>query len=189
MGKNNRPKKSNRVYVNRDIRASEVLCLDQNNENVGIISIGEAIRLAENEGLDLIQISSTGGVPTCRITDYGKYKFELSKRNKERAKKQRESEKKKKEIKFRPNTDINDLQTKARTASKFITEGCRVRISIKFKGREMAHKYLAEDRFYEFLECMDVGVNILNEPQMDGKAMVALLAARKKQPEKVERAS
>lgn len=191
MAKNNSSKKSNRIYVNRDIRAGEVRCLDRNNENIGVISIGEAIRIAEDDGLDLIQISPpNGGIPTCRITDYGKYKFELSKRQKERARKQRESSIKQKEIKFRPNTDINDLQTKARMASKFISEGCRVRVSIQFKGREIAHKYIAENRFNEFLECMDVGVSILNEPQMDGKAMVALLAAQKnQQPSNIERAS
>jgi len=190
LAKNSRSKKSNRIYVNRDIRANEVRCLDQNNENIGVISIGKAIRIAEEEGLDLVQISPpNGGVPTCRITDYGRYKFELSKKQKERARKQRESAIKQKEIKFRPNTDINDLQTKARMASKFISEGCRVRVSIKFKGREMAHKFIAEDRFNEFLECMDVDVSILNEPQIDGKAMVALLAAQKKQPSNIERAS
>jgi len=187
---NNRSNKNNRVYVNRDIRAKEVRCLDKNNDNIGVISIGKAIMMAENDNLDLIQISpSNDGIPICRITDYGKYKFELSKKNKERAKKQRESAIKQKEIKFRPNTDINDLQTKARLASKFIAEGCRVRISIKFKGREMSHRFIAEDRFQEFLDCMDVDVSILNEPTMDGKAMVALLAAQNKKSSKVERAS
>ena len=181
--KNNRSnKKNNRVYVNRDIRAREVRCL-KGEENFGVIPIGKAIRMAEDDDLDLVQISPPhDGIPTCRITDYGKYKFELSKKTKERNKKQRESAIKQKEIKFRPNTDINDLQTKARMASKFISEGCRVRVSIKFKGREMSHKFIAEDRFQEFLECMDVAVSILNEPTMDGKSMVALLAAQKKQP-------
>ena len=164
-------------------------CLDKNNENIGILSINDAIKKAESDGLDLIQISPPhDGIPTCRITDYGKYKFELSKKDKERAKRQRESVIKEKEIKFRPNTNINDLQTKARMASKFISEGCRVRISIKFKGREISHQYIAEDRFNEFLNCMSVGVNILSEPQVDGKSMVALLTASSKK-QLVERAS
>jgi translation initiation factor IF-3 len=190
LAKNSGSKRNNRIYVNRDIRANQVRCLDQNNENIGIIPIGKAIKIAEEEGLDLVQVSPpNGGIPTCRITDYGKYKFELSKRQKERARKQRESAIKQKEIKFRPNTDTNDLQTKAKMASKFISEGCRVRVSIKFKGREMAHKFVAENRFNEFLECMDVDFSILNEPQMDGKAMVALLAAQKKQSSNIEKAS
>jgi translation initiation factor IF-3 len=192
LAKNNRSKKGNRIYVNKDIRSNEVRCLNQDNDNIGVFSIEKAIRMAENEGLDLIQVSPpNGGIPTCRIADYGKYKFELSKKNKELARKQRKSAIKQKEIKFRPNTDINDLQTKARMASKFISEGCRVRIIIRFRGREMAHKFIAENRFYEFISCMSVDVNILNEPRMDGRSMVALLAAQKKQPQlsKVEKAS
>ena len=183
MSKNNRSKskKNNRVYVNRDIRANKVRCLDKDNENIGIIPLGKAISLAEEDGLDLIQISPPhNGVPTCRITDYGKYKFDLSKKEKERAKKQRESIIKQKEIKFRPSTDANDLQTKAKMASKFIAEGCRVRVSIRFKGRELSHKFGAEERFNEFLDFMEVDVNLINEPKMDGKSMVALLDGQNK---------
>ena len=180
MAKNKHFRNNNRVYINDQIRATSVRCINKDNENIGVISLREAIRMAHNSGLDLIQISpSNDGIPICKITDYGKYKFELSKKQKERARKQRESIVKQKEIKFRPNTDINDLQIKARMASKFINDGCRVRVSIRFKGREMSHKYIAEDRFNEFLDYMDVGVNILNEPQIDGKVMVALLAAKK----------
>jgi translation initiation factor IF-3 len=174
-------KKSNRVYVNRDIRAREVRCiLDKDNENIGVISIGKAINMAEEAGLDLIQISPSvnNGVPICRITDYGKYKFELSKKNKERARKQREGAVKQKEIKFRPCTNMNDLQTKARMASKFLADGCRVRICIKFKGREIAHKFIAEERFEEFVSYIETDVSILNEPSMDGKAMIAVLACK-----------
>jgi len=189
--KNNRSnKKNNRVYVNRDIRAREVRCLNKDNDNIGVVALDEAIKMAEKDNLDLIQLSSSNdGIPICKIVNYGKYKFELSKREKERNRKQRESIVKQKEIKFRPNTDINDLQTKARMASKFISEGCRVRVCIAFKGREMSYKFLAEDKFEEFLNCMDVAVNILNEPTMDGKTMVALLAAANKKPSKEQRAS
>lgn len=190
MGKDNGSKKGNRIYINREIRANEVRCIDKNNQNIGVISINKAIRMAEEDGLDLVQISpSNDGIPTCRIVDYGKFKFELSKKQKEKSRKQRESAIKQKEIKFRPNTDINDLQTKARMASKFISEGCRVRVYIKFRGREIAHKCVAEDRFNEFIGCMDVGVSIINEPQMDGRAMVALLVAQKNQAPSMERAS
>ena len=183
MTKNGFGKKSSRVYINRDIRAREVRCRDKDNENVGVISIEKALSMAEEAGLDLIQISpsTNSSVPICRITDYGKYKFELSKKNKERAKKQRESAVKQKEIKFRPCTSLNDLQTKARMASKFLTDGCRVRVCIKFKGREMAHKFVAEDRFEEFLSYIEADVNILNEPSMDGKAMIALLVCKSQQ--------
>jgi len=114
LAKNRRSNKNNngRVYVNRDIRAREVRCIDHNDENVGVISTYKAIKMAEDAGLDLVQVSPPSKdkdkIPICKIVDSGKFKFELSKRNKERAKKQRESHIKVKEIKFRPSTGTHD---------------------------------------------------------------------------------
>jgi translation initiation factor IF-3 len=180
--------RNDRVFANKAIRAREVRCLDQDNKNLGVLPLWKAIKIAEDVGLDLVQISASDEITTCKITDYGKYKFDLSKKNKDKARRRRESTIKQKEIKFRPGTDINDLQIKARLASKFISDGCRVKVAIKFKGREVAHKIVAETRFEEFLDFMEVDFYILNEPKMDGKTMVALLAAEKTRT-KVKRVS
>lgn len=138
--------------------------------------------MAEKVDMDLVQISKQGEqIPICKIIDYGKYKYELSKRTKEQAKKQRESQVKTKEIKFRPTSGTNDLRTKAKKASKFMNDGCRVKVAIQFRGREMAHQDVAQDRFLEFLELLDCNVDMLNEPTMNGRSMVALLAPSKKQ--------
>ncbi len=175
-------KKNERVFINRNIKAREVRCIDHANENIGVISLYKAIDMAEKAGLDLIQISKQGEqVPICKIVDYGKYKYELSKRTKEQAKKQRESQVKTKEIKFRPTSGINDLRTKAKKASKFMSDGCRVKVAIQFRGREMAHQDVAEDRFLEFLSLLECSIDLLNEPKMTGRTMVALLAPSKKQ--------
>lgn len=173
-------RKNNRVFVNKTIRAKKVRCINQDDKNLGVIATNEAIKIAKDVGLDLVQISNPkGNAPVCKILDYGKYKYELSKRRKEQAKKQRESVVKLKEIKFRPSTDAHDLQTKANKASKFIKDGCKVKIAIQFKGRELAHKDVAEDRFYEFFEMLDGEIDILNKPKMNGRTMVAILAAGK----------
>lgn len=194
MAKNRRSKNNNsRVYVNRDIRAREVRCINHNDENIGVISTYKAIKMAEDVGLDLVQISPPSKdkekIPICKIVDSGKYKYDLSKRNKDRAKKQRESAVKVKEIKFRPSTGSNDLRTKAKMASQFISEGCRVKVAIQFKGRELAHKQVAQDRLSEFFSMLEVDVQILNDPAMDGRHLVAMIAASKKKPVAVERAA
>ena len=181
--------KNERVFANRSIRAKQVRCIDHNDDNLGVISTYKAIEIAEGAGLDLVQISKQGDqIPTCKIVDYGKYKYELSKRKKEQSKKQRESAVKTKEVKFRPSTSSNDLRTKAKRASEFISEGHRVKVAIQFRGREMAHQEVARDRFEEFFEMLDGNISLLNEPRMDGRTMVALLAAVKSQ-KVVEKAS
>ncbi len=181
-------RKSDRVFVNRGIRAQEVRCIDHNDENIGIVSIFKALELAEKEGLDLVQISYSKkeNVPTCKIIDYGKYKYELSKRNRERAKKQRNSTVKIKEVKFRPNTDSHDLQTKASRARKFLEEGHRVKVEIMFRGRETSHKDIAFDKLDTFIGLIGDEVNILDSPRMNERSISAILDFNKKN---VERAS
>lgn len=174
-------KKQNRVFANGSIRASKVRCIDQNNENVGIISTTQAQKLADDLGLDLVQINRVkrDEAPTCKIIDYGKYKYDLSKKQKQQERKQRESAIKIKEIKFKPNTDEHDLETKARQASKFISKGCRVKVSMKFKGREMSHTDLGFYKIEDFLEIVrevsQADVKFLDEPQMSGKVLSATL--------------
>lgn len=179
MANHNHKRDNNRVYFNNAIKAFKVRCIDHNNENIGVISKAQAISMAESEGLDLVQVSlhRDGSIPTCKIVDYGKYKYELSKRQKAQAKKQRESIVKTKEIKFRPSTGINDLRTKANKARKFIEEGCRVKIVMSFKGREMQHKHLAPAKLDLFLELLEMDVHKFEEPKFEGRLMSIMIAA------------
>jgi len=171
------------VPTNHQIRAFKVRCIDAENNNLGVIDKSEAIRVAEDAKLDLVQVSpgDKDNPPTCRILDSGKYKYEMAKRKKENAKKQRESAIKIKEIKFRPSTDQNDLKTKASKAQRFIEEGDRVKISIFFRGREITHKDVGIDTLKKFLE-MVPNMQLMGEPVQQGK-ILSVIGTRKKEKE------
>lgn len=171
---------TDRVFVNRDIRSKQVQCIDQNNKNLGVISTYEAIKLAQSAGLDLVMVSpiDRNQIPICKILDSGKYKYEMSKKKKDLARKKREALIKVKEIKFRPTTDVNDLKTKAKHAEKFLSEGCRIKVIINFKGREMSHKDIAQDRMNEFISLID-NVEVFDQPKMMGRQMTCTLASKK----------
>jgi len=187
--------KNDRVFVNRSIRAMKVRCIDQDNQNIGIVLTSKALSLAEQVGLDLVQISfsKSDNVPTCKITDYGKFKYDLSKRNKQQAKKQRESIIKQKEIKFRPNTDRNDLFIKSKLVHKFLNDNFRVKIMVTLKGREMQHKWLAEEKMNYFLDILDEHfiesdrkVKIIQTTQFEGKSFFIVVDS---EHDKIEKAS
>lgn len=189
--RNQNKNNNNRVFYNHGIRSSQVRCIDHNDEMVGIIPKLKAISMAETLGLDLVQVTAfrEGDIPTCKIVDYGKYKYELSKRQKIQAKKQRESVIKTKEIKLKPGTDINDMRTKANRAKKFLEDGCRVKIGIYFKGRELQHKDLAPAKLGLFLDLIDLDLHIFNEPKFEGRLMSIMIAADNKPKRVIEKAS
>lgn len=168
--KNNKHDNRQRHYINRQIRAAEVLCIDHNNEKLGVIPTSKAMEIAISNELDLVQMSSTKGQVICKILDYGKFKYEQSKKQKAIAKKQREQSSKIKEIKFRPCTGANDLQTKAKQALAFLESGHKVKISILFKGREMSHKEIAYDTLDEFLS-MIPDIQIIKSASIEGRAL------------------
>ena len=148
--------------INHAIRAPKVLCIEDSGQNLGVIATSDALKLALDSGLDLVQVARpmNGKPPTCKIMDYGKYKYEESKKAKAAAKKQRESEIETKEIKFRPTTDTNDLKTKARKAMETLEGGDHVRVVMTFKGRQLTHKEVGEATLREFLALVpnvDVG--------------------------------
>ena len=164
------------IPFGRNIRANKVLCIDQDNNNLGIIDLFQALKLAENSGLDLVQVAPPikGGVPTCKIVDLGKYRYELSKKQKALAKKQRESASKIKEIKFRPSTDINDLKIKANQAQEFLDAGDKVKITITFKGRELSYKEIGYDTLNSFLSLIS-DIETISQPSMDGRFLCAII--------------
>lgn len=168
------------IPINFQIKAFKVKCINAQNEYIGLMDKKDAISLAKDSGLDLVQISfgKKDEPPTCKITDGGKYKYDLSKKNRENAKKQRESSVKIKEIKLRPNTDYNDLKTKAAKAFEFINDGDRVKISIAFKGREIQHKDIGLITLKNFVD-MVPNMQLINEPLQQGKTISVFAAAKK----------
>lgn len=148
--------------------------------NLGVLPRDEAIRKAQDQSLDLVMVTEgKDGVPICRIVEYGKFKYELSKKKKETAKKQRESTIKTKEIKFRPSTNDNDLKTKASKAKQFLNEGDRVKITIMFRGREITHKEVGMETLNKFIQ-MIPNIQLINEPSMQGR-ILSVLTGRKKE--------
>lgn len=145
------------------IRARTVLVIDSaSNENLGLMSLGDALRRASEQGLNLMQMGAAqpGQPPTCKILDYGKFRYDESKRLKAQAKKQRESQIEEKEISFRPDTAINDLKTKARQAMEFLDEGAKVKINIRCRGREVNNSHHTMITVKQFIELIPNGVLI-----------------------------
>ncbi|MFT3687614.1 MAG: translation initiation factor IF-3 [Paenirhodobacter sp.] len=134
------PQRDTGPRINERIRAPEIRLIGADGENVGVISPSRALAMAEEAGLDLVEISPTAEPPVCKIMDYGKFKYEQQKREAEARKKQKIIEIK--EIKFRPGTDTHDYDVKMRSVMKFLSEGDKVKVTLRFRGREMAHQQL-----------------------------------------------
>ena len=146
--------------INEQIRDREVRLIGENGEQLGIMSAREAMKLAEEAELDLVKIAPNAKPPVCKIIDYGKYRYELARKEKEAKKKQKTVEVK--EIRLSPNIDTNDLNTKVNAAKKFLSKGNKVKITLRFRGREMAHiaqsKHILDD-FAKEVEDMAVAVS------------------------------
>lgn len=137
--------------VNDQIRAREVRLIAETGEQIGVISTIEARNRARAAGMDLVAINISNGIPICKILDYGKFKYDQSRKERENAKKNRENRVELKEIQLRPTTDSNDLKVKAKRAQGFLEEGNKVKIIIKFKGREITHLDVGASVMQEFL--------------------------------------
>ena len=163
--------------INEQIRDKEVRVIGQDGEQLGIMSAKEAYLMAKDAELDLVKVAPGAKPPVCKIINYGKYRYEQARKEKEAKRKQRTIEVK--GIRLSPNIDANDLNTKANQARKFLSKGDKVKVTLRFHGREMAHKDVGRrvlNSFYEKLE--DVAV-IDKEPKMEGRSMVMFLAATK----------
>ncbi len=163
--------------INERIRDREVRLVSENGEQLGIMSSREALKLAREADLDLVKIAPNAKPPVCKIIDYGKYRYELARKEKEAKKKQKTMEVK--EVRLSPNIDTNDLNTKANQARKFITKGDKVKVTLRFRGREMAHVNYSKqilDSFYEKLE--DIAV-IDKNAKMEGRSMVMFLSQKR----------
>ncbi len=163
--------------INEEIRVKEVRLIDENGENRGVISIREALQLAVDAGLDLIEISPQAVPPVCKILDFGKYKYEMQKRKAEAKKNQKVIEIK--ELKLRPMIDTHDYEVKIKQAKKFLGEGNKVKFTMRFKGREMNTSNLGQDVLHRILDDLEGLYKLDSEPKMEGRQMMMLISPEK----------
>jgi translation initiation factor IF-3 len=168
------------LRVNREIRASRVRVIDKDGNQLGVLTLLDAIQRAEQVGLDLVEIAPTADPPVCKIIDFGKYRYQQTKKEKESKKSQHQV--KVKEIKVKPNTDEHDLLTKLRHARKFIEEGNKVKITCNFRGREMMHSEFGKKIVDRMCNDMSDIATPESSPKFFGKTLSVVLApgAKKK---------
>ncbi|MCW4572948.1 translation initiation factor IF-3 [Venenivibrio stagnispumantis] len=164
------------LRINREIRAREVRLIDENGQNLGIVPLEEALRKAEEKGLDLVEISPNANPPVCKIMDYGKYRFEQKKKEKEAKKKQKVQVVK--EIKFRVNIENHDYQTKIKHIREFIQEGDKVKIWIWFRGRENIHPEIGEKLANKIIEDLSDIAMVEKPPVKEGRNMLFTLVPK-----------
>lgn len=162
--------------MNGAITARQVRVIDAQGEMRGVMTVREAITIAEEAGLDLVEISPNAEPPVCKVLDYGKYKYEQQKKAAEARKKQKVIELK--EIKLRPNIDDHDFEIKMKSAKQFLEEGDKVKITMRFRGREMAHQEVAQAVITRVRAELDVLGRVESEPSFEGRQMVMILAAK-----------
>ena len=158
------------------IRAREVRVIGADGEQLGILQRNEAIAMAQEAGLDLVEVAATSEPPVCRIMDYGKFRFDQMKKEKEAKKNQHVVEIK--EVRMSPGIDTNDFNTKVRSAQKFLKEGNRVKVSVRFRGREMAHTNLGEDLLVKFGEDCSEFATVDKNPKLEGRFMSMFLSPK-----------
>lgn len=166
------------LFINEQIRAKEVRVIGEDGNQLGIMDLKEALHLADEAGVDLVNIAPTANPPVCRIVDYGKFKYEQTRKEKDAKKKQKVVEIK--EIRLSPNIDTNDLNTKTQNARKFLEKGNRVKVTLRFRGREMAHMAQSKHILDDFAEALSDIAVMDKEPKVEGRSMTMFLAEKKK---------
>ena len=162
--------------MNADILNEEVRCIAPDGEQLGVMKTEDAIAEADSHGLDLVEVSPNVDPPVCKILDYGKFKFEAQKKRNEAKKKQKVIEVK--EIKLRPNIDEHDYQVKMRSVQKFLDEGDKVKVTLRFRGREMAHQELGVNVLNRVREDTDEVAKIEAFPKLEGRQMIMVIAPK-----------
>lgn len=159
--------------INEEIRVREVRLVSDDGEQLGIVPVREALGMAQEKGLDLVEVAPSAQPPVCRLMDYGKYKFEQNKREKEARKKQKIISIK--EVKMRPNIEEHDFQVKAKNARKFLSGGDKVKLTIMFRGREITHPELGEKLSLKFVKELTDISSVEKLPKVEGRNMVTFL--------------
>ncbi len=163
--------------INEQIRDKEIRLVGSDGEQLGIMSAKEAMKLAEQAELDLVKIAPNAKPPVCKIIDYGKYRYELARKEKEAKKKQKTVEIK--EIRLSPNIDTNDLNTKVNSAKKFISKGNKVKVTLRFRGREMAHIAQSKHILDDFAKEMEEVAVVEKAPKQEGRSISMVLAEKR----------
>ncbi len=167
------------LFINEQIRAKEVMVIGPNGEQLGIKPIKDALTLASYAGFDLVLMSPNANPPVCKIMDYNKFKYENKKKQKENAKKQREANLEMKEYRLSVSIDVHDFDTRVKNSSKYLEKGHKVKASIRFKGRELAHPELGKDVLLRFADTLSDIAEMEQKPKMDGRFMSIILAPKK----------
>lgn len=162
------------LQINEGIRAKEVRLIGADGEQIGVVSINEALDAAREADLDLVNISPNAKPPVCKVIDYGKYRYEAIKREKEAKKNQKVINVK--ELRLSPNIDTHDLEVKANQANNFLKKGDRVKVSVRFRGRELGHTSIGKDVLNDFAELTSENGIVDKKPIMEGRSMVMFLA-------------
>ena len=163
--------------INEQIRDREIRLIGQNGEQLGIMSARDAYLKAQEAGLDLVKIAPTAKPPVCKIIDYGKYRYELARKETEAKKKQKTIEIK--EVRLSPNIDENDLNTKVNAARKFIEKGNKVKVTLRFRGREMAHVEASKHILIEFAQKLEDVAVVEKLPKLEGRSMTMFLTEKR----------
>ncbi|MBQ3427228.1 MAG: translation initiation factor IF-3 [Clostridia bacterium] len=161
------------MQINEMIRDSELRVISADGEQLGVMDSREAQRIANEKGLDLVKIAPTANPPVCKIMDYGKYKFDLAKREKENRKNQKVVNIK--EVQLSPSIDTNDFNTKARQAMKFLKSGDKVRVRVRFRGRELSHSEIGKDLLDRFAETLKEFGTVEKAAKLEGRNMIMFL--------------
>lgn len=165
------------LLINEQIRDKEIRLIGENGEQLGIMSARDALKIAREAELDLVKIAPTAKPPVCKVIDYGKYRYELARREKEAKKKQKTVEVK--EVRLSPNIEENDLNTKVNMARKFISKGNKVKVTLKFRGREMAHMQSTKHVLNDFAQKL-LDIAVIEKPaKLEGKSIMMVLTEKK----------
>ena len=165
------------LMINEQIRDREIRLIGEDGEQLGIMSARDAMKLAREANLDLVKIAPTAKPPVCKIIDYGKYRYEQARREKEARKKQKTIEMK--EIRLSPNIDTNDLNTKVNQARKFVSGGNKVKVAVRFRGRELAHTAVGKTILEDFAQKLS-DIAVIDKPaKLEGKSMVMFLVEKR----------
>ena len=165
--------------INDQIKAREVLVIGPNGEQVGVKSIQDALTLASYANLDLVLMSPNANPPVCKVMDYNKYRYEKRKKEKEALKRQKANMSELKEYRLSPVIDVGDFETKLRNATKYLEKGDRIKLTVRFKGRQMAHTELGREVLEQFASHVTEIADIEQSPKLDGRTMTMLLVPKK----------
>ena len=174
------PQRESRAHdgprINQEIQAQSVRLIDEKGEMIGVVSRSDALKLAQNAGLDLVEVSPNAEPPVCKILDFGKYKYELQKKKAEAKKKQKVVEVK--EIQLRPMIDPHDFEIKCKAIKRFIEEGNKVKIIMRFRGRELSHQNIGYELLMKVKEQFEETTKVDHNPKLEGKQMIMIISPK-----------